>query len=71
MREGGGDGARPGRGLHRASTLVLSAGMVAIGVAMLAVTLMDGGGPLALGVLLGVLFVVAGAGRLWFTWRAE
>jgi hypothetical protein len=45
--------------------------MVAIGIAMLAVTLANGGGPLALGVLLGVLFVVAGGGRLWFTWRSE
>jgi hypothetical protein len=58
-----------GRGLHGASTLVLSAAMVVIGVAMLVVTLMSGGGPLALGVLLGLLFVVAGGGRLWFTWR--
>ena len=58
-----------GRGLHEVSTLVLSAAMVVIGVAMLVVTLSSGGGPLALGVLLGVLFVVAGGGRLWFTWR--
>ena len=58
-----------GRGLHGASTLVLSAAMVVIGIAMLVVTLSSGGGPLALGVLLGVLFVVAGGGRLWFTWR--
>jgi uncharacterized membrane protein YadS len=68
---GGGSGAGRGRGLHRASTLLLSAAMVAIGLAMLAVTLIDGGGPLALGVLLGVLFVVAGAGRWWFTWRSR
>jgi hypothetical protein len=60
-----------GRGLHGASTLVLSAAMVLIGIAMLVVTLSHGGGPLALGVLLGLLFAVSGAGRLWFTWRGE
>jgi len=58
-----------GRDVHRAATLVLSLAMVVVGVLMLAVTLANGGGPLALGVLLGVLFVIAGAGRLWFTWR--
>ena len=72
MSEAGG-GSRGGRGrrLHRASTLLLSAAMVAIGLAMLAVTLVNGGGPLALGVLLGVLFAVAGAGRWWFGWRSR
>jgi uncharacterized membrane protein YadS len=65
------DGGPGGRAVHRATTLLLSAAMVAIGIAMLAVTLANGGGPLALGVLLGVLFVVAGGGRLWFTWRSE
>jgi len=58
-----------GRGLHRVATLLLSAAMVAIGIAMLVRTLGAGGGPLALGTVLGVLFVVAGAGRLYFTWR--
>jgi uncharacterized membrane protein YgaE (UPF0421/DUF939 family) len=53
------------RDVQRAGTRVLSAAMVAVGIAMLAVTLAGGGGPLALGVVLGVLFVVAGAGRLW------
>jgi hypothetical protein len=70
MRDEGEQPAR-GRDLHRASTLALSAAMVAIGLAMLAVTLVSGGGPLAVGVLLGVLFAVAGAGRLWFTWRGR
>jgi hypothetical protein len=48
---------------------VLSGAMVVIGVVMLAVTLSNGGGPLAIGTLLGVLFVLAGGGRLWFTRR--
>lgn len=58
-----------GRDVHRAATLVLSAAMVLIGVAMLVRTLNAGGGPLALGTVLGILFVAAGAGRLYFTWR--
>lgn len=58
-----------GRGLHRRAALVLSAAMVAIGIAMLARTLGAGGGPLSLGVVLGLLFAAAGAGRFYFTWR--
>jgi hypothetical protein len=57
------------RDVHRASSLVLSAAMVVIGIVMLAVTLSNGGGPLAIGTLLGLLFVVAGGGRLWLTRR--
>jgi hypothetical protein len=59
------------RDVHRASSLVLSAAMVVIGVVMLAVTLSNGGGPLAIGTLLGLLFVVAGGGRLWLTRRDD
>jgi hypothetical protein len=39
--------------------------IVLIGLALLVSTLARGGGPLAVGVLLGVLFVLAGAGRLY------
>jgi len=46
-------------------TAVLSGLLIAIGLAMIVRTLSAGGGPLALGLLLGVLFVAAGAGRLW------
>jgi hypothetical protein len=45
--------------------------MVLIGIALLASTLARGGGPLAIGVLLGVLFVAAGAGRLYLATRGE
>ena len=58
-----------GSGVHRRATLVLSAAMVVIGLAMLVRTFNAGGGPFALGTLLGLLFVAAGAGRLYFTWR--
>jgi hypothetical protein len=43
----------------------MSTVIVLIGVALLVSTLARGGGPLAVGVLLGVLFVLAGAGRLY------
>ena len=39
--------------------------IVLIGVALLVSTIARGGGPLAIGVLLGLLFVAAGAGRLY------
>ena len=58
-----------GRGLHRTTTLVLSAAMVVLGLAILVRTFSAGGGPLALGTVLGLLFVGAGGGRLYFTWR--
>ena len=57
------------QGFHRGSTIVMSAAMVVIGLAILVRTLGAGGGPLAIGTVLGVLFVLAGAGRLYFTWR--
>ncbi len=47
----------------------MSAAMCVLGIAMIVVTLSAGGGPFALGMLLGVLFTAAGAGRLYFTWR--
>ncbi|MBA3327897.1 MAG: hypothetical protein H0T43_06315 [Solirubrobacterales bacterium] len=53
------------RDVHRASTRVLSAAMVVIGVVLLAVTLANGGGPFAVGVFMGLLFVAAGAARLY------
>lgn len=45
--------------------------MILLGVAMLVRALGGGGGPLALGVLLGVLFVAAGAGRLYVERRSR
>jgi hypothetical protein len=46
-------------------TQVLSAAMILIGVALVVRTLAGGGGGFALGLLFGVLFIAAGAGRLW------
>jgi hypothetical protein len=57
------------RELHRAGTTVTSVLLVVIGVAILVRTIVNGGGVLALGWLLGLLFVGAGVGRLWVTRR--
>lgn len=51
--------------LHRSGTTVMSVLMIVIGLAMLISTLTRGGGPAAIGVLLGLLFVLAGAGRIY------
>jgi hypothetical protein len=59
------------REVHRAGTALMSALMVAVGIAMLATTLAHGGGPLAIGVIMGVLFVIAGGGRLLLGRRAR
>jgi hypothetical protein len=49
----------------RQATYVLSGLMVVIGVAIVARTLAAGGGPVAFGLVVGALFVAAGAGRLY------
>jgi hypothetical protein len=59
------------RGAHRLATLVLSVAMTLVGIALVVVTLANGGGALARGVLFGVLFALAGAGRLYLTWRRD
>ena len=47
------------------STLVTSALLLVIGVAMVVSALARGGGALALGVVLGTMLALLGAGRLW------
>ncbi len=49
------------------STRVVSGIILLVGLVMIAVTLGRGGGPLALGVVFGVLFALLGAGRLWIS----
>lgn len=73
------DGASPGdgateptgarRGLYGGATVVLSTLVALLGVAMIVIALAGGGGPLARGVLVGLLFVLAGGGRAWMAWR--
>jgi hypothetical protein len=57
------------RDLHRGTTGLLSVVLVLLGVAMIIRTLAAGGGGLAFGLLLGVLFIAAGVGRLYLNAR--
>jgi hypothetical protein len=50
---------------YLASTRALSGLLVLVGVAMVVSALARGGGALALGVILGAMFAVLGAARLW------
>ena len=59
----------PPRHAQRSGTFVLSLLMVLVGVALLASTVARGGGPLAVGVVFGLLFVAAGGARLWLLRR--
>jgi hypothetical protein len=51
--------------IRQSSTVVFSVLMIVIGIALLARTIAAGGGVATTGVLLGVLFVAAGVGRLF------
>ena len=57
------------RQLHNSSTRVLSIAMIVIGLALIARTLLAGGGALATGLVLGILFILAGAARLYLQLR--
>ncbi|MFL5846852.1 MAG: hypothetical protein ACJ762_19385 [Solirubrobacteraceae bacterium] len=59
------------RDVHRRGTIVLSCALMLIGVAMVARTIDEGGGAISAGVLLGVLFIFVGGGRLWIATRAD
>ena len=55
--------------VYRAVTRLFAVVIVGFGLAILIVTLANGGGPLSLGVLLGLVFVGLGAGRLYLALR--
>jgi hypothetical protein len=50
---------------YLASSRVLSALLLVVGLAMVVSALARGGGALAVGVVFGVLLAALGAGRLW------
>ncbi|HET7119694.1 MAG TPA: hypothetical protein VFI17_00420 [Solirubrobacterales bacterium] len=54
-----------GERIYRGAVRVFSLGFVAIGLLVLAVTLVNGGGPASLGFVMGIAFVGIGLGRLW------
>lgn len=55
--------------LYRGAVRGFSAVFVVLGVVILLATLIQGGGPLSLGVVLGIAFLLVGAGRLWIASR--
>ena len=57
--------------LHRSATNVMSLAMVGIGLALIVVTIAAGGSVSATGILLGALFVLAGALRLYLQLRGR
>ena len=60
-----------GREAHRRMTVAMSGVMIVLGLALVARTIAEGGGPFAMGMLLGVLFVAAGLGRIWVSRRSS
>lgn len=57
------------REFRNISTRVMSVLMIVIGIALVVRTVIAGGGAVATGVLLGVLFVAAGSARLYLQFR--
>jgi hypothetical protein len=55
--------------IYRGSVRALSVLFLALGVAILISTLVNGGGPLSVGTLLGVAFLLLGSVRLWIALR--
>lgn len=53
--------------MHKRSVQLLSVVILALGLLILSSTLIHGGGPLSLGVLLGIAFLAVGAARLWLS----
>ncbi len=54
---------------RQSSTRVMSVLMMLIGIALLVRTIAAGGGVFTTGMLLGVLFILAGAGRIYLQSR--
>ena len=50
---------------YRSSTRLLGVMLALLGLVMIVTTLARGGGPVALGVLLGVMFTVLGCARVY------
>jgi len=54
---------------YQLAVRIFSVAVIGFGVAILVVTLARGGGPLAVGVLFGLLFIALGSGRLYLSRR--
>jgi hypothetical protein len=54
---------------YQLAVRIFSVTIIGFGAAMLVLTLARGGGPLAVGVLFGLLFIALGSGRLYLSMR--
>lgn len=57
--------------IYTGSVRVLSVAFIAIGLALIVATLVSGGGPTSVGLLMGVGFIAVGGGRLWMASRVD
>jgi len=57
----------PAQRIYRGAVRTLSFAFVAVGLALLAGTVARGGGPISLGIVLGLGFVGVGVARLWLS----
>lgn len=60
-----------GERIYRGAVRAFSLAMAAIGLVVLVLTLANGGGPASVGFLIGIAFLLVGAGRLWISARME
>jgi hypothetical protein len=54
---------------YQLAVRIFSVTIIGFGLAILIVTLARGGGPFAVGVMFGLLFIALGAGRLYLSMR--
>lgn len=54
-----------GQRVYQGAVRAFSLTFVAVGLAVLVITLANGGGPASVGFLMGLAFVGVGIGRLW------
>jgi hypothetical protein len=54
---------------YQLAVRIFSVVIIGFGLLMLVLTLSRGGGPLAVGVLFGLLFIALGSGRLYLSMR--
>ncbi|GAC1316143.1 MAG: hypothetical protein NVSMB25_01300 [Thermoleophilaceae bacterium] len=59
------------QGGHRNATRLIGILTAVLGVALIARTIASGGGPLALGVVIGAAFVLLGGGRVYMAARSS
>jgi hypothetical protein len=57
--------------MYNRSVQLLSIAFLAVGLVILFSTLAHGGGPLSLGVFLGIAFLAVGVARLWIGGRGR